>query len=168
MFTQPLSVLFMFCSDSNQDHCSAAWGRSLCAAFPPLVYNNLWELFAPMPRHFIGLGTTAPRLLSRSHKLIYRPATLVCYASPGAGNNVKVDSTPYYYWGWRFRDLDPYKKYSLICVIIVIYQKQFTISWLYKQLNVQIFSSSYCVWTIILLQVTYSVMHFCVHSFIHS
>ena len=36
-----------------------------------------------MPKYFIGSGTTAPRLLLRSHELIYMPVTLICHAIPG-------------------------------------------------------------------------------------
>ena len=93
MFIQPLSVLIMFCSDSNQVHCSAASGRILWAAFPPIVYINQWGLFAPMRRHFIGLGTSAQGLLSRSQKVIYRPATLNLSCESVSRHNVKVEGS---------------------------------------------------------------------------
>ena len=120
MFSQPLSVLIMFCSDSNQVHCSAASGRILWAAFPPIVYINQWGLFAPMRRHFIGLGTTAPGLLSRSHKVIYRPATLVLSCESVSRQQCQ---------GRRFRDLDAYQNYSLSCVIIVFARNSSLLSW---------------------------------------
>ena len=42
-----------------------------------------------MPKHFIGLGIIAPRLLLRSHELIYTPVTLICHAIPGEAQHAE-------------------------------------------------------------------------------
>ena len=43
-----------------------------------------------MPKHFIGLGIIAPRLLLRSHELIYTPVTLICHAIPGEAQHAEL------------------------------------------------------------------------------
>ena len=68
-----------------------------------------------MPKHFIGLGIIAPRLLLRSHELIYTPVTLICHAIPG---EAQADA------GVREVGFTPgLRALSVVCFTLLIYIK---------------------------------------------